>query len=177
MFEKFIKESFDSHLKIAREKLNKKPENKFLKFGFFDFDETLYTPEGEYVLEGTEAFNKLAECLEDPEICYIGIITARRSNDKNFVRTTLMNHLQDLFEKFKGKFEIDTVLDSAVEEKPSVYEIAYLKSKSISNILQQNSENLQETLVYFYDDVPENVEEVSKALDRLNVKTDNIFIV
>ncbi len=61
MFEKFIKESFDSHLKIARQK-NKKSNQKFLKFGFFDFDETLFTPEGEYMLEGSDAFNCLVDC-------------------------------------------------------------------------------------------------------------------
>jgi len=176
MFEKFIKESFDSHLKVARQK-NKKTNQGFLKFGFFDFDETLFTAEGKYMLENSDAFNCLVDCLSDPEPCYIGIITARNSNHRTFIEDKIRNNLQDLFINFKGKFIIKTVSDESLEDKPSVYEIAYLKAKVISNIITQNSENLQETLVYFFDDVPENVEEVRKAVDRINIKTDNIFNV
>ena len=176
MFEKFIKESFDSHLKVARQK-NKKINQSFLKFGFFDFDETLFTPEGKFMLEGSDAFNCLVECLSDPEPCYIGIVTARNSNSRSFIEEKIRNNLQDLFEKFNGKFTIKTVADESLEDKPSIYEIAQLKAKTISDIITQNSDNLQETLVYFFDDVPENVEEVRKAVDRINVKTDNIFNV
>ena len=87
MFEKFLKESFDSHLKIAKKiiKEEKSIKNKFYKFGFFDFDDTLYENEGNYIIEDTSQYRKIVELLEDPEPCYIGIITARRSDTKEIV--------------------------------------------------------------------------------------------
>jgi hypothetical protein len=132
MFEKIIKESFNSHLKFARKTLSerKQSKDKFIKFGLFDFDETLYSKEGEVFLEGTE-----------------------------------------------GKFTIETVSDKSPEDNPSVYDIARLKGETVYNIIKNNSDNLQETLVYFYDDIPENVESVKKYVDSLNVKTDNIINV
>tara|TARA_B100000287_G_C20334209_1_gene663025 strand:- start:112 stop:651 length:540 start_codon:yes stop_codon:yes gene_type:complete len=179
MFEKFLKESFESHLEIARKiiKEEKADNNKFYKFGFFDFDDTLYEKEGNYIIESTDQYRKIVELLEDPEPCYIAIVTARRSDTKDFVFDTLNNNLQDLLEVFQGKFEIKTVLDNAVEDKPSIYEVSRLKAEAINNIITNNSDNLQETLVYFYDDIQENVEEVAKELDKLNIDTSNCFIV
>jgi hypothetical protein len=179
MFEKIIKESFNSHLKFARKTLSERRQSKdkFIKFGLFDFDETLYSKEGEVFLEGTEAFEKFESCFLDPEPCYISIVTARSSNSRAFIESKIKSNFSYLFEDFKGKFTIETVSDKSPEDNPSVYDIARLKGETVYNIIKNNSDNLQETLVYFYDDIPENVESVKKYVDSLNVKTDNIINV
>ena len=177
-FEKMIKESFDSHLKSARRILRerKEKEEKFNKFLFLDFDSTLYDNESQSIIEG-DAYNKLVESVTDPEPCYIAIVTARRSDTKDFVKSKVTDSIEDLLEDFKGVFSIETVLDKSAESKPSIYETASLKADCISNIISDNVENLQDIIVHFYDDTEENVEEVSKALDFLNISSDNCYIV
>ena len=180
MFEKFLKESFNSHhrnaKKILQEKKKKKKKVYFSKFLFLDFDETLYDNEAQAIIE-SDPFNRLVECLENPEPCYICIVTARRSDTKYFVDSKIKEAIEYLLEDFKGKFEIETVLDESPESKPSAYEVGKLKADCISNIITSNTENLQDILVYFYDDQETNVEEVAKALDYLNISTDNCNIV
>lgn len=177
-FEKMIKESFESHHREAKRILNekKKKEIKFNKFLFLDFDNTLYDKESDSIIDG-EAYSKLIECLEDPEPCYISIVTARRSDSKQFIESKIKEELEDLFEQFKGKFYIETVLDNSPESKPSIYDAAMLKADCIFNIIQNNCENLQQILVFFYDDVEENIEMVSKTLDSMNILTDNCYLV
>lgn len=178
-FEKLIRESFDSHLKQARiiNEKKKRKKLKFRKFLFLDFDETLFDKETQSIIE-SNPYQSLIQCLEDPEPCYISIVTARRSDTKEFVKQKILDSVEDLMDNFKGKFEIETVLDDAIESKPSVYEIAKLKADYINNIINEFCEDLQEnTLVYFFDDVEENVEMVAKALDYLNISTDNCHLV
>lgn len=179
MFEKLIRESFNSHLKIAKKIIKEKKEKKekFIKFGFFDFDETLYSREGKFVMEGYEPYNALVECMKDPEPCYVSIVTARGSDSKEFINNTLKENLEDLFQSFTGKFTIETVRDLSPESKPSIYEIANLKASVINSIIQNNTKDLQETLVIFYDDVEENVREVANTLDSLSIPTKNCFVV
>jgi len=178
-FEKFIAESFNSHLKEARLINEKKKRKKktYSKFLFLDFDDTLFDNETQSMMEG-EAYQALVDSMSDPEPCYICIVTARRSDTKEFVKEKVTRSIEDLLEEFKGKLEIETVLDDAVESKPSVYEVAKLKADCINTIINDNVENLQENiLVYFFDDVEENVKEVSNTLDYLNIPTDNCYIV
>lgn len=178
-FEKFITESFNNHLKIAR-KINEqkeKPKELYRKFLFLDFDSTLYDNETQSIIE-SKPYQTLVECLESPEPCYICIVTARRSDTKEFVREKVTSSVEDLLQDFKGIFEIETVLDKSPESKPSIYETAMLKADCINNIINENVEDLQDNiLVYFFDDVEENVEMVAKSLDYLNIKTDNCHLV
>lgn len=178
-FEKLIKESFDSHLKEARRinERKKKKKQKFRKFLFLDFDDTLFDNETQSIIE-SNPYQSLIQCLEDPEPCYICIVTARRSDTKDFVKEKVLSSVEDLMEDFKGKFDIETVLDNAVESKPSIYEVAKLKADCINKIINENCEDLQENiLAYFFDDCEENVEMVAKALDYLNISTDNCHLV
>ena len=82
-FEKLIKESFESHLKEARKKNAKK--KKFNKFLFLDFDNTLFDNETQSIIE-SNPYQTLVQCMQDPEPCYICIVTARRSDTKDFVK-------------------------------------------------------------------------------------------
>ena len=174
-FEKLIKESFESHLKEARKKNAKK--KKFNKFLFLDFDNTLFDNETQSIIE-SNPYQTLVQCMQDPEPCYICIVTARRSDTKDFVKEKVISSVEDLLKDFKGKFRIETVLDLAVESKPSVYEVAKLKADCINNIINENVEDLQQNiLAYFFDDVEENVEMVAKALDYMNISTDNCHLV
>jgi len=178
-FEKFITESFNNHLKIARKINEEKEKTKELyrKFLFLDFDDTLFDNETQSIIE-SKPYNTLVECLKDPEPCYICIVTARRSDTKQFVKEKITSSVEDLLEDFKGIFEIETVLDESPESKPSIYETATLKANCISNIINENVEDLQDNiLVYFFDDVEENLEMVSKSLDYLNISTDNCYLV
>lgn len=177
--DKFLKESFDSHLKIARKIISERSNKskKYSKFAFFDFDKTLFDEECGEIMENTDQYNTLCNCMEDPEPCLIAIVTARDSSSRSFIEDKIKSNLSYLFDSFKGDFRIETVADLSPEQKPSVYDIASLKSKVISNIISNNSENLQETLVYFYDDVPENVEKVKEGVDKLGIKINNIFNV
>jgi len=178
-FEKFITESFNSHLSVAR-KINERKESvkqTYNKFLFLDFDETLFDNEANSIIEA-EPYYALCECIRDPEPVYICIVTARRSDTKQFVKDTLTSSIKDLLEDFKGRFEIETVLDKSPESKPSIYETAMLKADCINSIIENNVEDLQANiLVYFFDDVEENIEMVKKGLDYLNISTDNCNLV
>lgn len=177
-FEKMIKESFNSHLKTARKVLNERNKKKltFNKFIFLDFDDTLFDNETQSLIEG-DAYDKLVESMSDPEPCFVCIVTARRSDSKDFVKSKVTESVEDLIEDFKGKLSIETVLDDAVESKPSIYEVGKLKSDCIYNIISSMSENLQDTIVYFYDDREEIVEAVCKTLDYLNIPNNNCYTV
>ena len=176
-FEKFLKESLNKHLQEARKINEKKEKVYYRKFLFLDFDNTLFDNETQTIME-LKPYESLVQCLEDPEPCYICIVTARRSDTKEFVKEKITKSIEDLLEEFSGVFEIETVLDAAVESKPSVYEVAKLKADCINSIINENVEDLQENiLVMFYDDVEENVEMVSKALDYMNIPTDNCILV
>ena len=178
-FEKFINESFNSHLKIAR-KINEqkeKPKEFYRKFLFIDFDNTLFDNETQSIIE-SKPYHTLVECLESPEPCYICIVTARRSDTKEFVKEKITSSVEDLLQDFKGIFKIETVLDKSPESKPGIYETAMLKVNCINSIIKENVENLQDNiLVYFFDDTEENVEMVAKSLDYLNILTDNCHLV
>ena len=178
-FKKFITESFNNHLRLARKinEENEKSKKLYSKFLFLDFDDTLFDKETQSIIE-SKPYQTLVECLENPEPCYICIVTARRSDTKEFVKEKITSSIEDLLEDFEGVFKIETILDKSPESKPGVYEIATLKANCINSIINRNVENLQENiLVYFFDDVEENVEMVAKSLDYLNISTDNCHLV
>ena len=177
-FEKLLKESFDSHLREARERNKNKPRHhyeKFSKFLFLDFHDVLHGEEN--VLLDNIATKTLESALQDPEPCFIAIVTAAGDDYRGIVEEFMETHFGDLFERFDGKFEIETCKDYSLNSHPTDEEMGEIKSNVISKMIQNHreDEDLQSTLVYFFDDKITNLEPVRDEVDKLNISIDNII--
>jgi len=174
--DRFLKESVRAHINESKKKESDKKATKFNKFIFLDYHDTLVDEVGE-ILDNA-AVNMLYDFIEDPEPCFVGVITAAGSDLRGIIEDFMQNEFYEIFEKGSNmKFKLETVKDYSDEDVPSEYELAASKGRVIKNIISNNCEDLQQCLVYFYDDKQTNIDEVSKSVDELNVSIENINIV